>query len=193
MGYLPRGQSLTSSITFVLLIVNAVVFIITLIGGDQVLLILAQTGDLFFAGFYWQPFTAMFVHFDILHILFNMFALVYFGTVVEGSYSRAQYISVYFAAGLLGNLASLFLIPLDAPTGGASGAIFGLLGAYVAMERRGPGLVIAVLYAGLIFVDSSGAGVNIFAHLFGVLTGFGLGLFFAARNRTREPQGSAGL
>ncbi|MGA2198611.1 MAG: rhomboid family intramembrane serine protease [Nitrososphaerales archaeon] len=186
MGYLPRGQSLTSSITFVLLIVNVAVFVTTLVGGDQVLLILAQTGDLFFAGFYWQPFTAMFVHFDVLHILFNMFALVYFGTVVEGSYSRAQYISVYFAAGLLGNLASLFLIPLDAPTGGASGAIFGLLGAYVAMERKGPGLVIAVLYAGLIFIDSSGPGVNIFAHLFGILTGFGLGLFFAARNRSRE-------
>jgi rhomboid protease GluP len=187
MGYLPRGQNLTSSITFGLLVVNAAVFIVTLIGGDDAVLLLAQTGELFLAGFYWQPFTAMFVHFDILHILFNMFALVYFGMVVEGSYSRAQFLAVYFGAGLLGNLASLFLIPLNAPTGGASGAIFGLVGAYVAMERKGPGLVIAALYAGLIFIDSSGPGVNIFAHLFGVLTGFGLGLLFAARNRARQP------
>jgi len=55
------------------------------------------------------------------------------------------------------------------------------------MERKGPGLVIAVLYAALIFVDSSGPGVNIFAHLFGVLAGFGLGLLFVSRNRGHEP------
>lgn len=186
MGYFPRGQNLSSSITFILLITNVAVFIVTLAGGEEVVLLLAQTGELFYAGFYWQPFTAMFVHFDILHILFNMFALVYFGTVVEGSYSRSQYLAVYFGAGLLGNAASLFLIPSNDPTGGASGAIFGLVGAYVAMERKGPGLVIAVLYATLIFVDSSGPGVNIFAHLFGVLTGFGLGLIFVARNRGHE-------
>lgn len=187
MGYLGRGQNLTSSITFALLVTNVAVFIVLLIGGNDVVLLLAQTGELFFAGFYWQPFTAMFVHFDILHILFNMFALVYFGMVVEGSYSRGQYLGIYFGAGLLGNLASLFLLPLNAPTGGASGAIFGLVGAYVALERKGPGLIIAVLYAALLFIDSSGPGVNIFAHLFGALAGFGLGLFFIARNRGREP------
>jgi rhomboid protease GluP len=186
MGYLPRGQSLTSSITFTLLIANVAVFIVTLVGGAQSVLVLAQTGELFFAGFYWQPFTAMFVHFDILHILFNMFALVYFGTVVEGSYTKAQYLAVYFGAGLLGNLASLILIPLNEPTGGASGAIFGLVGAYVALERKGSGLLIAALYAALIFIDSSGPGVNIFAHLFGVLAGVGLGLVFASRNSGRE-------
>ena len=108
MGYLPRGQSLASSITFILLIANVAVFIVTLAGGEEAVLILAQTGELFYAGFLWQPFTAMFVHFDILHILFNMFALVYFGTVVEGSYTRSQYLTIYFGAGLLGNLASLF-------------------------------------------------------------------------------------
>jgi rhomboid protease GluP len=186
MGYLGRGQNLTSSITFALLVANVAVFIVLLIGGNDVVLLLAQTGELFFAGFYWQPFTAIFVHFDILHILFNMFALFYFGMVVEGSYSRGQYLGIYFGAGLLGNLASLFLIPLNAPTGGASGAIFGLVGAYVALERKGPALVIAVLYAALLFIDSSGPGVNVFAHLFGALTGFGLGLLFIARNRGRE-------
>jgi rhomboid protease GluP len=186
MGYLPRGQGLTSSITFVLLVANSAVFLLTLIGGDQMVLLLAQTGELFFGGFFWQPLTAMFVHFDLPHILFNMFALVYFGTVVEGFYTRRQYAAVYFGAGLVGNLASLFLIPLDAPTGGASGAIFGVVGAYVAMERKGPRLVVAALYAGLIFVDSAGPGVNVFAHLFGVLTGFGLGALFSARNREHD-------
>ncbi len=186
MGYLPRGYGLRESITLALVVANVAVFILTLVGGEDAVLLLAQTGELFFAGFFWQPFTAMFVHFDILHILLNMFALVYFGTVVEGSYSRRQYLAVYFGAGLVGNIASLFLIPLNAPTGGASGAIFGVIGAYVAMERKGIGLVVAALYATLIFIDSSGPGVNVFAHLFGVLTGFGLGLLFVSRNRSRE-------
>ena len=186
MGYLLGGQNLRSTVTFALLLANVAVFVLTVIGGTDVLLLLAQTGRLFFAGFLWQPFTAMFVHFDILHILFNMFALVYFGMVVEGSYSRAQFLTVYFGAGLLGNFASLFLVPLNEPTGGASGAIFGLVGAYVAMERKGTALAAAVLYAAVIFIDSSGPGVNIYAHLFGILAGFVLGLLFASRNRARE-------
>ena len=70
----------------------------------------------------------MFVHFDIFHIGFNMIALYYFGRLNEISYSRGEYLAIYFGAGLLGNAVSLFLIPLDVQTGGASGAIFGLIG-----------------------------------------------------------------
>jgi rhomboid protease GluP len=184
--FLPRGTRLTSSITFILVIANVAVFLVTSIGGVYVLLTLAQTGTLFFEGFYWQVFTAMFVHFDITHILFNMFALVFFGLLDEGTYSKKQYLAIYFGAGLVGNAASLFLIPLNTPTGGASGAIFGLIGAYVATERKGVGLVVAAIYAALILLDSSGPGVNIYAHLFGVATGFGLGLMFSRSIRKRE-------
>ncbi|MGA2664296.1 MAG: rhomboid family intramembrane serine protease [Nitrososphaerales archaeon] len=183
MGLLPRGQSTSSSITLLLVVANSLVFVATTLGGGKVVLLLAQTGELFSDGLYWQPLTAIFVHFDLLHILFNMFALVYFGTVVEGGYSRRQYLAIYFGAGLAGNVASLILVPPDDPTGGASGAIFGLIGAYVSTEKWGPGLLVAVVYAALIFVDSSGPGVNVFAHLFGVLTGFVLGLLFVARGR----------
>lgn len=186
MVYLPRGTKLTSSITFTLVVASVVVFLVTSLGGTYVLLTLAQTGVLFFEGFYWQVFTAMFVHFDITHILFNMFALVYFGILDEGTYSKKQYLTIYFGSGLVGNAASLFLIPLNTPTGGASGAIFGLIGAYVATERKGAGLVIAAAYASLIFLDSAGPGVNVFAHLFGVATGLGLGFVFSEGIRKRE-------
>ena len=54
------------------------------------------------------------------------------------------------------------------------------------MERKGLGLVVAALYAALIFIDSAGPGVNIFAHLFGVVAGFGLGMLFLGRRRTTE-------
>jgi len=187
MLYYPQtGRSATSSITLLLVAANVLVFILLLFGGDQLLLQLAQTGELFFAGEYWQVFTAMFVHFDLLHIAFNMFALVYFGRLDEAGYSNSEFLAIYMGAGLAGNVASLYLLPLDVPTGGASGAIFGLIGAYVASERKGANAVLALLFAALIFVDSIGPDVNVFAHLFGVLVGVALGYAFTARGRRRS-------
>jgi rhomboid protease GluP len=182
LRYSQRGRGVTSSVTFSLVVANVLVFILLLFGGDRLLLLLAQTGELFFAGAYWQVFTAMFVHFDLLHIAFNMFALVYFGRLDEVGYSRSEYLAIYLGAGLVGNVASLYLLPSNVPTGGASGAIFGLLGAYVASERKGANMLLAFLFAALIFVDSIGPDVNLFAHLFGVVVGLLLGYFFTSRS-----------
>jgi len=183
--YFPRGQVATLSTTLALVAANVLVFVLLLLGGNELLLLLAQTGELFFAGAYWQIFTAMFVHFDILHITFNMVALAYFGRLDESSYSREEYLAIYLGAGLLGNVASLFLLPANVPTGGASGAIFGLVGAYVASERKGANFLMAILFASLIFFDSVGPNVNIFAHLFGVVVGFLIGYAFTTRRRRR--------
>jgi rhomboid protease GluP len=189
MLYYPlRGRGGTS-ITFSLVAANVLVFILLLFGGDRLLLLLSQTGGLFFAGDYWQVFTAMFVHFDLLHIAFNMFALVYFGRLDEVGYSNYEYLAVYLGAGLVGNAASLYLLPSNVPTGGASGAIFGLVGAYVASERKGANMLLAFLFAALIFVDSIGPDVNVFAHLFGVVFGLLLGHYFTSRDRRRSGQG----
>jgi rhomboid protease GluP len=155
------------------------------LGGDPLYVALAQTGSAFFAGAYWQVFTAMFVHFDVLHIAFNMYALYYFGRLNEISYSRSEYLAIYFGAGLLGNALSLLLIPLDVQTGGASGAVFGLIGSYAARNRNVQSMVLALVYAGFVFVASSGPGVNIYAHLFGIVGGFALGLLFT---RMRGPE-----
>ncbi len=181
MVYLPRSIRTPSPVTFTLVIANVIVYIVTTLGGTYATLVLAQTGALFFEGFYWQVFTAMFVHFDIAHILFNMFALVYFGSLGEATYSRNQFLAIYLGSGIVGNVASLALVPLDSPTGGASGAIFGLIGAYVATQRKGVGLAFAGVYAVLIFLDSAGPGVNLFAHLFGVAAGLLLGFTFIRR------------
>jgi rhomboid protease GluP len=165
-------------VTYSLIVANFAVYVVLQLGGEPLYLVLAQTGSLFFSGAYWQVFTAMFVHFDILHIGFNMYALYYFGRLNEISYSRAEYLAIYFGAGLLGNALSLFLIPVDAPTAGASGAIFGLIGSYAARNRSGASMALALVYAAFIFLASSGPGVNIYAHLFGIVGGFALGLLF---------------
>ncbi|MDA4117740.1 MAG: rhomboid family intramembrane serine protease [Thaumarchaeota archaeon] len=174
------GQRYSPRVTYFLIAANVVVFVLLQLGGDPLYAALSQTGDLFFSGAYWQIVTALFVHFDVLHIAFNMYALYYFGRLNEVAYTRGQYLAIYFGAGLLGNAASLFLIPGDVQTAGASGAIFGLIGAYVARERTGANMVTAVIYAALIFLISSGPGVNVYAHLFGVLGGFALGFLFTS-------------
>ena len=73
-------------------------------------------------------------------------------------------------------------------SGGASGAIFGLLGAYVAIRREFGGFGAALMYALFIFFWSTAPGVNILAHFFGLVVGIALGLLFrslAARRRRR--------
>lgn len=172
-------------VTYSLMAANVVVYVALQIGGAPLYSALAQTGGSFFAGAYWQVFTAMFVHFDILHIGFNMIALYYFGRLNEISYSRGEYLAIYFGAGLLGNAVSLFLIPSFVQTGGASGAIFGLIGSYAARNHNLGNIAIALVYAVFILIASSGPGVNDYAHVFGVVGGFGLGLLFT---RMRPPQ-----
>jgi rhomboid protease GluP len=179
------GQRYPMLVTYSLMAANAAVYVALVVGGDPAYSALAQTGSSFFAGAYWQIFTAMFVHFDIFHIGFNMIALYYFGRLNEISYSRGEYLTIYFGAGLLGNALSLFLIPLDIQTGGASGAIFGLIGSYAARNRNLGNIALALVYAVFILIASSGPGVNDYAHIFGVAGGFALGLLFT---RLRPPE-----
>jgi len=180
------SQGYSFLVTYSLIAANVVVYAALLVGGDPLYAVLAQTGSDFFAGAYWQVVTAMFVHFDILHIAFNMYALYYFGRLNEIAYSRGEYLAIYFGAGLLGNALSLVLIPSDVATGGASGAIFGLIGSYAARNRNLASMVLALMYAAFIFVASSGPGVNIYAHLFGIVGGFGLGLVFTRMKGEEE-------
>jgi rhomboid protease GluP len=179
------GQRYSMLVTYSLIAANVAIYFVLQIGGDTLYTALAQVGGSFFAGAYWQVFTAMFVHFDVFHIGFNMIALYYFGRLNEISYSRGEYLTIYFGAGLLGNALSLFLIPLDVPTGGASGAIFGLVGSYAARNRSAVSMALALVYAAFIFLASAGPGVNDYAHLFGIVGGFALGLLFT-RTRGRE-------
>ncbi len=178
------GQGHSPLITYSLIVANVAVYILLLLGGDPLLALLGQRGAAVLSGAYWQVFTAMFVHFDLLHVGFNMYALYYFGRLNEIAYGRGQYLAIYLGAGLLGNLVSLLLLPLDVLTGGASGAIFGLIGSYVARNRSGVSMALALVYAGFIFLASSGPGVNIFAHLFGIVGGFALGLLFTRAQGT---------
>ena len=89
------------------------------------------------AGDYWRLITAGFLHVGFLHLAFNMFALYVLGTLLEPAVGRLRYGLIYFASLLAGSFGALLLEP-TAPTVGASGAVFGLMGAaFVVMRSRG--------------------------------------------------------
>ncbi|HEY4822646.1 MAG TPA: rhomboid family intramembrane serine protease [Candidatus Bathyarchaeia archaeon] len=153
----------------VTLIILYVVF--GVLGGDLVNLNLdvafpfVQVNELVWRGWVWMLFTAMFLHADPVHLLGNVMFLLVFGTSLEEQVSGTRWLITYFASGLTGSLAFLLVGPLlgQGIALGASGAIWGLLGAAGGLR----GTMAVVLFAGFnIF-----AGGGFLAHAGGLAMG----------------------
>lgn len=177
-------------LTYILLLANATMFgLATLMGGSenpQVLLRFgAQFGPLIAAGEYWRLFTAMFMHSGLMHIALNGFGLFIFGSMVEQSFGHIRFILIYILAGLAGGVSSYIFNPVSIGVG-ASGAIFGVIGAlaaYFVVQREtfgqaarnnlaGIGLLVAINIA----IGLSTPGIDNWAHTGGLVAGFLLGL-----------------
>jgi len=130
-------------------------------------------------GYYWQLFTSMFVHANVIHLTGNMLFLLIFGLRAEGLFTKKEYLAIYFGSGLFGNILSLVVWPLDTVSVGASGAIFGIFGACIIYIYQS--IIAVIFYSFLLFMMSSGYGVNIYAHFGGLVIGLVLGYFFAKR------------
>ena len=89
------------------------------------------------SGEWYRLLTSGFVHFGIIHLAFNMLLLFQLGQLLEPEIGRIRFALLYFAALLAGSAGVLLLDP-NAPTGGASGAVFGLMGAaFIGLRNRG--------------------------------------------------------
>lgn len=185
------------SLTTTLLITNLVMFLVpvllaggsALFGGssgrfDQKLFDLGAMQPIAIAeGQYWRLITAMFLHANLLHIAFNMYALYLFGYLVEGAFGKVRFITIYFVAGFLASVTSYTFSDPRSLGVGASGAIFGLLGAWVAYNyrRRGSPMASAQLrWAGFLiainlFLGFSVASIDNFAHIGGLISGAAAG------------------
>jgi membrane associated rhomboid family serine protease len=178
----------TSRVTMTLIAINVAVFVIGL--GVQNLderfgnLALASNGFQLIGvaeGQYYRLLTSAFLHAGILHILFNMFALAQIGPVLENALGRARYLALYLLSALGGSVAAFLLAPPNQPSVGASGAIFGLFGAYYVVVRRlggetGPIVVLLVINLAITF---SVPNIDWRAHLGGLVTGAVLAAAFA--------------
>ncbi|WP_411143059.1 rhomboid family intramembrane serine protease [Streptomyces sp. x-80] len=136
-------------ITMILLGINVAVFVAVSIGGrlnsdlvarfdmiglalDPALGGLVGVAD----GQWYRLVTAVFLHQEIAHIAFNMLSLWWLGPPLEAALGRARYLTLYMLAGLGGSALSYLLAAQNQPSLGASGAIFGLLGATAVLLRR---------------------------------------------------------
>jgi membrane associated rhomboid family serine protease len=93
-------------------------------------------GPLVAAGDWWRLITAAFLHYGPIHLGMNMLALWWFGAPLEQALGRGRFLLLYLVSGLAGSAGALIATP-DAATVGASGAIFGILGAALVLERQG--------------------------------------------------------
>ncbi|MBW9234600.1 rhomboid family intramembrane serine protease, partial [Leptospira santarosai] len=84
-------------------------------------------------GQWWRFITPMFLHAGFLHLLFNMFSLYLFGPELEKLAGKVRFLTIYFMAGLFGTVATFLLQDATYIHVGASGAIYGLLGAFGAL------------------------------------------------------------
>jgi rhomboid protease GluP len=173
-----------AKITLTLIFTNIFCFIISfLFFNGGILLLFAQINLNIIENLeIWRLFTAMFLHADVMHLFSNMIALFLFGASVESNrkFTRIHYILIYFISGLLGNLFSLIILPLDSISLGASGAIFGLIGAtfLVVLKEDRSLLILALLYISYFVFSSFTPGTNAWAHIFGLLGGISLGYLF---------------
>jgi membrane associated rhomboid family serine protease len=130
-------------VTRILIVVNVVVWLVMLSEGGsisspggKIFEKGALFGPLVAQGDWWRLVTSMFLHVSLLHIAFNMLALWWVGSAVENAIGHGRFLLVYFVSGLAGSAGALVWSPL-AVTVGASGAIFGILGAALILERQG--------------------------------------------------------
>ena len=118
-------------ITKILITINIVIFILQLVlGWDVVASFGANYAPFVKSGKFYVLFTSMFIHGNLIHLLFNMYALYIIGPQVESFYGKIKYLAIYFGSGILGALLSDIFLQ-NSISVGASGAIFGLLSSIV--------------------------------------------------------------
>jgi membrane associated rhomboid family serine protease len=140
-------------------------------------------------GEWYRIITSGFLHFSIFHIAMNMLLLWHLGQQLEPILDRTRFLLLYFSA-MFGGAAGALLIQPDGLTGGASGAVFGLMAALaVAYQRRGINpmdtgigalLVINLLITFII------PGISVGGHLGGALTGAAMGYIMLAPRRAQD-------
>lgn len=136
-------------------------------------------------GDWWRLITSAFLHAGPIHLLFNMLALWWFGRALETYLGSIRYLSIYFASALAGAAGALLLSPTT-PTVGASGAVFGILGAGLVLERHRiyvfGGAALLIVAFNIIFTFTIG-NISIGGHIGGLIGGI-LSMLAFSRWRT---------
>ncbi|WP_411701145.1 rhomboid family intramembrane serine protease [Conyzicola sp.] len=184
-----RSSSGVPVVTYSLIGLNLLLFIAQWVSNGAVYQALAYYPP-FTAVEPWRMLTAAFLHSQtsIFHILFNMYSLFIFGPIIEQAVGRVRFLALYLLAAIGGSVAVLLLAP-GAVVVGASGAIFGLLGAFFVIQRRlGGNNVQLLIVIGLnLVIGFVVPGVAWQAHLGGLVVGAGVAaIYMATRHRSKK-------
>jgi len=140
------------------------------------------------SGQYYRLFTSMFFHFDIVHIGLNMLSLLILGRLVEPALGKWRYLALYLVAGFGGSVASYLAGSPGELSAGASGAIFGLFGAYFILARRAAldtSWIISLIAINLVF-SFTVSGIDWHDHVGGLITGGVVALGYGLSRRRRQ-------
>lgn len=175
-----------------LLLINVIVFlVVNLLGAEarfEISRLFGLVTDNLFKGMVWQLVTYMFLHGGFTHILWNMFGLYIFGSQLEYYWGSRFFLKYYLitgvGAGVIHVIATLFTGGTNIPTVGASGALFGLLGAYGLLFPHQqillyflipiPARVFVIIFGVLellLALSQPHSGIARFAHLGGLVVG----------------------
>jgi membrane associated rhomboid family serine protease len=188
--------------TKLLIGVNVAVYIAELIQGGGVYGVgstIYQKGVLWApfvgAGDYWRLITAAFLHYGPFHLLLNMLGLYWFGSLLEQRIGSGRFLLLYLVSGLAGSAGALVVSPNN-PTVGASGAIFGILGAGLVLERQRDyvfgGSALGVIVANLV-LTFFWPGISIGGHIGGLIGGAASMLALSRFGRGHAAYGRPGL
>jgi len=198
----------TDLVTRTLIAVNVAVFVLTNLGGvalQERLTLLGNAGFLASAGGpagvaqgeWYRLITAAFLHNGLPHLALNMIALWLFGPQLEAILGRWRFLTLYLLSALGGSVASYLFNPATQQSVGASGAIFGLLGAtlVVANRLRFEARAIAILIALNLVIGFVVSGIDWKAHIGGLITGavVAAAFVYAPKARRAEVQVAACL
>lgn len=201
-------RSATPFVTYTLIALNVVVYAIT--AAQSRSLMANQRGSALFidwvmyppavaAGEWLRVLGSGFLHYGLIHLLLNMFALYVVGRDIELVLGRARYLAVYLIS-LLGGSAAVMLLAQNSLTAGASGAVYGLFGAVTVILirlRQNPNTML-ILIGINVFISFSLPGISLWGHLGGLAAGTlaTLGVMFLPewlRARTPEQARTIGV
>lgn len=184
----PLNRVSYPTVTYTLLGITILIFIFqmlseTLLGSDIPAMLGMKVNSLVAQGQIWRLLTPVFLHGNILHIGFNMYALWIIGGRMERAYGHAKFIALYFLSAYAGNVFSFLFQP--SPSLGASTAIFGLLaaeGVLLYMNRKlihdARAMLQNIITIGIInLIIGMTGGIDNWGHLGGLLGGLAFGWF----------------
>lgn len=195
-----RPSQSSTPVVLNLIIINALVFVAqkAFDGLTEKLMLIGPDVDILHPNLEFEPYqlvSSMFAHATFFHILFNMYALWLFGSVLERQWGPVKFLIFYLVCGLAAGLAHLLLVPTGAALG-ASGAVMGLLAAFAFTYPNVQFFIIPIpfpikakwLAIGYAAIDlfggiSGGGGIAHFAHLGGMVMGVILMLIWRKNGR----------